>query len=326
MKTTAAAMLALLPCVASAQQSCVRPGFTDSVARVLTAGGRGVSSVAWSADGRWLAAGTLDGTIVLWNTATWKAVTLRVGSEIYSVAFAPSGSELASSDGGNNVVTWDIASRRRKHTYLFRARALAIAYRPNGGLTVAEEAGRLHVINSSGAEVRLIDTGISPWSIAIASDGRTAALGGPLRIFDLETGQRMPAPRGYGLNGVAFNGDHRFLASAEPTGGASIWSLDSMVRTDTLRLIDWKRMPRYGGSDSVGVSMPAVSVAFAPSSDALAVGASDFLVHVWRFADGRAKAPERRLGGHCGTVTSVSYSPAGSLASGSLDGTVRIWR
>jgi len=45
---------------------------------------------------------------------------------------------------------------------------------------------------------------------------------------------------------------------------------------------------------------------------------------LWRVADGQLL---RTLEGHSGPVNSVSFSPDGSwLASGSWDGTVKLWR
>lgn len=53
-------------------------------------------------------------------------------------------------------------------------------------------------------------------------------------------------------------------------------------------------------------------------------GGSDKAVHVWDLSD--PAAPARVLTGHTATVWSVAFSPDGhSVASGSADGTTRIW-
>jgi len=47
------------------------------------------------------------------------------------------------------------------------------------------------------------------------------------------------------------------------------------------------------------------------------------MIHLWDVATGREI---RRLAGHTGPVTSVSFSPDGkTLASGSWDYTIRLW-
>jgi WD40 repeat protein len=61
----------------------------------------GVSAVAFSPDGKWLAAGNLTGSVVLWNTRTYRmqAILDGAGSEVRVVAFSPDGSLMAIGSG-----------------------------------------------------------------------------------------------------------------------------------------------------------------------------------------------------------------------------------
>jgi len=70
----------------------------------------GVSAVAFSPDGMWLASADTDGTVGLWNPATGQLVgaPIQVSAQngVVSVAFSPDGKWLASGDDGGTVRLW----------------------------------------------------------------------------------------------------------------------------------------------------------------------------------------------------------------------------
>ncbi len=70
----------------------------------------GVLSVAFSPDGKYLASGSQDYTVKLWNVELQKEVTTLRGHRysVYSVAFSPDGKYLASGSGDNTVKLWSV--------------------------------------------------------------------------------------------------------------------------------------------------------------------------------------------------------------------------
>src|SRR5207249_4777594 len=57
----------------------------------------GVSAVAWSPDGRWLATGGRDHVVIVWDTTTWLPVTTLNGhhGRVDGVAWNPASTRLA---------------------------------------------------------------------------------------------------------------------------------------------------------------------------------------------------------------------------------------
>jgi WD40 repeat protein/DNA-binding SARP family transcriptional activator len=123
----------------------VRSGETLATLR-----GNEVGSVAFSPDGGLLAAGELDGSVLLWATDGWGRVagSLASGGESPSVAFSPDGRTLATSDDGGAVALWDVESQQPIGTPLPglpKTRTTAL-FAPDGA--------RLFALSDSGRAIR----------------------------------------------------------------------------------------------------------------------------------------------------------------------------
>lgn len=83
----------------------------QKIVKVLTGHTHLVYTVGYSSDGRWLASGSLDGTVRVWDAKTLElAAVLSHGGNVYKVAFSPDQRRLATACADNTVRLWDMAT------------------------------------------------------------------------------------------------------------------------------------------------------------------------------------------------------------------------
>ncbi len=78
--------------------------------RTLTGHSDWVLSVAYSPDGRYLASGSYDNTIKIWEVATGKELRNLTGYylPVNSVVYSPDGRYLASGSGDKTIKIWRV--------------------------------------------------------------------------------------------------------------------------------------------------------------------------------------------------------------------------
>jgi WD40 repeat protein len=303
-----------------------------------------ILAIAYSPDGKTLAASDSSGEIRLWCVRDGQCLLTCSGHTnwVRAIKFSPDGRYLASSSDDRTLKIWDLQEGICLQTIGAGIHSLGFSFSPDGRYIASGSIN--HTIYywdlQTGTCVREFK-GHQDWSIDVKfhPQGHQIISGGAdrtVRVWDVATGNcdRILLGHENWVTTVDYSADGNTILSGSLDGTLRLWGAGSGERGARERgsVGEWEHGSEKSESDPDSGCRLVVrghgdeiwSAAFSPDGRHFASAGVGGLLRIWRTSDGYCL---HCLEGHSKRLWSVAFHPDGHcLASGGEDQMIRFWQ
>jgi WD40 repeat protein len=284
-----------------------------------------ILAIAYSPDGKLLAASDTNGEIRLWSVRDGQFLLTCSGHSnwVRSIQFSPDSRYLASSSDDRRIKLWDLQDGSCVKTLGEGIHSLGFSFSPDGRYLASGSANNLiyYWDLRTGTCIRQFE-GHQDWSMMVKfhPDGdrlASSSADGTVRIWDVASGRCDRVLQGHEnlVTTVDYHPDGTTLVSSSLDGTLRLWDVSEGAADEGSAAC---RLVLTGHGDEIWSAM------FSPDGTYFASAGVGGLLRIWRTSDGHCL---HRLTGHSDRLWSVAFHPDGEmLASGGEDRTIRFWQ
>ncbi len=284
-----------------------------------------VTTVAISPYGKFIASGSADHSVRIWDTGSETEIGGLEGhtDTVTSLAFYPDEKRIVSGSKDGTVRVWDVKTSEqlnKKESDINGVSAIAMAF--NGLLVATGSLDNQSIAILDAETLTESESLYRSWanprddlnvtSLAMTLDAKRLASGhspGLVFVWEIGSGElplQLDATDGDGIRAVAFSSDGKRIFTGSASGMARIWNSENGDEIAVLK----------GHSGSVN------ALAETPDGENIITGSEDGTVRIWDSWSGEQTSPAL---GHEDAVTSLTIMPDGiRLVVGMQNGSVRI--
>lgn len=256
--------------------------------------GCGISSAAYSPDGKQIVTANFEGTVHIWDAVTGQEIRQLRGHSAYvqTAAFSPDGKQIITTGGDGTARIWDATTGAQLRLLTEdTGRVLSAAFSPDGKSIVTAGCERIAGLdNCFAATVRVWDAAPKPEVTQLGGYGSA------------------------GFSSAVYSPNGQFIVTTVAFGSTvDIWN--AITGKQILEL------PRHGCAEHNYCKVYAAR--YSPDGKQIVTAGGDRIAHIWDATTGKEI---RQLRGHTSYVQSAAYSPDGKqIVTASGDNTARIW-
>ena len=238
-----------------------------------------ITGLAFSPDGKWLAAGSQDSAGRVWDATTGQEIFTLKGhtSPVWSVSFSPDGKRLATGSKDSTVKVWDLTTGKEIGTFKgHRGDVWSVVYSPDGTRLASGSA----------------DKTVKVWDATAPEEGRT-----------------IKAHSGF-IGAIAFSPDGQRLASASGDHDWDEGKNEMIIKPGADQVHLWDVATRQRILSLKSPSGFGGKVAFSPDGKHLVTDSQDGMIRIWDAGTGQEV---RSFQGHTSAVGNLAFSPDGKV-------------
>lgn len=298
----------------------------------------GIWSAQFSRDGRLLASGSIDSTLVIREKESGRALlTLKHSAGITFIAFSPDSRHIIASGYDGKISMWNTATGALEKVFPGNGSVIwSVAWHPGGSMIAGsgeDKTIRLWNVETGQVIKTLQGHMLNVWAVKFSPDGTKLASGSfdkDVKLWDVNSGALIRTMKGHTEAVVAldFTPDGSQVASTSDDVTIRFWNVNDGRQA---------RLIKYGPEH-------VQAIAFSPDGKRMMTGGRDkttlgemlqnfigdskynkgISARLWDLREGKVI---QTFTEHANDANDVAYSPDGKwIATASSDHTVHVWK